>query len=170
MLPEIEEVIVKEYYNFLGICKKYTKNNDWAQELLHFIIADLYERNGIKVKLQYDQIKWYIIQIIKIQWCSKDSSFYRNIKKFSMTDVDLTECMEIVLEEYNHEDDKLLQLLEEEYGDLDWYDKMQFQTYLLTGTLKQTAEKHDSTTSKVWHSLQATKKLIKNNIEQKLNA
>ena len=168
MLPEIEEVIVKEYYTFLQVCKKYTKHDDWAQELLHYIIADLYERNSIKVRLDYNQIKWYIIQIIKIQWCSKDSGFYRKIKKFSMTEMDLSECMEMQTEEYNHEDDKLMQLLEEEYGDLDLFDKIQFQTYLLTGTLRETAEHQNTTTSKVWHNMQQTKKQIKNNILEKL--
>ena len=169
MQPEIECVIVNDYYNFLNICKKYTKSADWSKELWHFIILELYEKENINVELEYEQIKAYIIRMITINWCSKKSPFYTKYKKFSMNTIELSNAYEVLVEEYNEEDDKLLQLLEEEYGDLDWFDKLQFQTYLLTGTLKQTAEHQDTTTSKVWHNLQSTKKQIKNNILEKLN-
>jgi len=169
MVKEVECFIVNEYYRLLSICKKYTKNDDFAQELLHFVILELYEKKEIKVVLDWTNINRYIVHIITINWCSKQSPFYRKIKKFSMSDVDIMDCMQIVAEEYNHADDKLLEMLEEEFGDLDWFDKLQFQTYLLTDTLRETAEHTDTTISKVWHNLQLTKKQIKDNITQKLN-
>ena len=169
MVKEVECFIVNEYYHLLSICKKYTKNDDFAQELLHFVILELYEKKEINVVLDWTNINRYIVHIITINWCSKESPFYRKIKKFSMNDIDLLECMQIVSEEYNHADDKLLMLLEEEYGDLDWFDKLQFQTYLISGNLKGAAEQGNTTISKVWHNLQQTKKQIKDNILEKLN-
>ena len=169
MQPEIECFIINEYYHLLAICKKYTKNDDWASELLHEVLLQIYEKKEINVVLDWDNINRYIIHIITINWCSKKSPFYMKIKKFSMNDIQITEALHLATEEYNIDDDTLIELMEQEYGDLDLAEKIHFQTYLLTGTLRQTAEQYNSTTSKVWHNHNSTKQTIKNNIFKKLN-
>lgn len=168
MNPDIECYIINNYNELLKICKKYTRNDDWSYELLHEVILQLYDKKTLP-QLENKDILYYIIRMITVNWTSKKSPFYHKIKRYSLEIADIKECFQYVAEEYNEDQDKLLQLLEEEYGDLDWYDKLQFQTYLLTGTLRETAEQQNSTTGKVWHNLQSTKQTIKNNILNKLN-
>ena len=166
MQCEIEQFIVSHYQELLSICKKYTKNKDWADELLHEVILQLYDKKEINIQLDSNSIKYYIVSIIKLNWCSKQSPFYRKNKKFGNTTDELTDYPET--EPYDYQDDIIIQLIEQEYSELDWFDKLQFQTYLLTGTLRETAELTNSTTSKVWHNLNSTKEQIKNNILNKI--
>ena len=86
MVKEIEQYITKNYYQLLKIAKTITKNNQLSQDLLHEVIVQLYEKNEIILrKYEDNQIKYYIVSIMRINWYSKTSPFYYKIRKESST-------------------------------------------------------------------------------------
>jgi hypothetical protein len=65
---EIEQYINNNYYVLLSIAKKYTKNDDWAHELLHEVILQLYDKKELKLQLDDNSIKYYIIRMLMVNW------------------------------------------------------------------------------------------------------
>ena len=81
MKIEIEQYITNNYYQLLAIAKKYTKNDDWAYELLHEVLLQLYEKKELKLQLDDNSIKYYIIRMLMVNWCYESSPFYKKHKK-----------------------------------------------------------------------------------------
>jgi hypothetical protein len=60
MIKEIEVFVTNHYYELLSISKKYTKNDDFASELLHEVLLQLFEKKEIKCKLDNNSIKYFM--------------------------------------------------------------------------------------------------------------
>ena len=84
MNKEIERYITTNYYQLLNIAKKITKNHELTSDLFHEVILQLYNKNNIVLQ-EYsdDQMKYYIVSVIRINWHSKTSPFYYKIRKES---------------------------------------------------------------------------------------
>jgi hypothetical protein len=136
MIKEIEVYITKHYYELLQIAKKYTKNDDWASELLHEVILQLYDKKEIKVKLQDNDLKYYITRIMMVNWCYPTSPFYSKIKKESMFEYNQSDFEDVVdlREEDKHQ---ILEIIEQEYGEIDLFNKVIFDKYMILGSLKK---------------------------------
>lgn len=137
MIIEVEQYIAKNYYKLLAIAKKYTKNDDWASELLHEIIIQLYDKKEIKIRLDDNSIKFYIIRMIMVNWCYPSSPFFKKYKRYNNTHVALSEIMELVQEDPEFDEHKFMDILEEEFGDVNWFNKLIFEKYLTLGSLKR---------------------------------
>jgi hypothetical protein len=163
MNREIENYITNNYYELLKICKKYTKDDDWSSELLHEIIIQLYDKKEYKGKLEDKDIKYYIVRMIYVNWCLPTSPFYRKIKKFSLTSVDLTEAMNVAVEESELDQHKLLDIVELEWAEMDWFNKIIFEKYMIIGSLKGVSRDTTIPLTSIKRYVDDTKRMIKIN-------
>lgn len=170
MNPEIEVYITKNYYELLKICKKYTKNDDWASELLHDIILQLYDKGEIKLKsLDDNSIKYYIVRIIMMSWCYPNSPFYKKYKKDTNNFVELKEAMHMVSEEYELDRHKLIDIIENEWSELDWFNKIIFEKYMVMGSLKKVSQDTTIPLTSIADYVRNTKQSIRKNTIYRFN-
>ncbi len=168
MNPNIEKFIINNYNELIGIAKKYTKNQDWAQELLHEVIMQLYDQKEFKGKTDEKSIRFYIVRILAINWCYPTSPFYRKIKKPAMDMVDLTEAMGMVYTQQELEDHQLMDLMEEEWGELDWFRKNIFERYMVMGSLKKVSKDTTIPLTSIARYVNTAKTDIKHNVFKKM--
>jgi len=167
MNPEIEKYITDNYYELLKICFKYTKNNDWASELLHEVIIQMYDKE-YNIKLEDKNIKYYIIRMIMVNWCYPTSPFYRKIKQFSLSHFDLQEAMNIAVEETESDEHKLLDIIEIEWAETNWFNKKILEKYMLLGSLKAVSRDTTIPLTSIKRYVDETKNLIRINTLNKL--
>jgi len=169
MRIELDNYITKNYYQLLTISKKYTKNDDWAKELLHTVILQLYDKKEYNIKLDDKSIKSYIIRALMVNWCYPSSPFYRKNKNFGMQDIDIKEALNIIDEESQIEHHKLMEILEMEYSELDFFNKNLFNKYLVLGSLKKVSVDTSIPLRSVSRYINDTKEIVKENTFKKMN-
>jgi len=171
MKPEIERYITINYYDLLKVCKKYTKNDDWASELLHEVILQIYDSKSLNSmdKLEDKNIKYYIIRIITVNWCYETSPFYRKYKKPAMNTIDLTEAMSMAYQDEELNQHEMMELMEQEWAELDWFRKNIFERYLTMGSLKKVSKSTTIPLTSVSRYINTAKKEIRHNVFKKMN-
>jgi hypothetical protein len=168
MKPEINDYIIRNYYMLLGIAFKYTKNNDWASELLHEVVLQLYEKEHPKLKLDDNSIKYYIIRMLMVNWCYPSSPFYIKYKKHNHTHVDLKEAMMVINDETTDQHN-FMDILEEEFSDTNWFNKIIFEKYILLGSLKKVSLDTKIPLTSIKRYVKETKTLIKFNVVKRFD-
>lgn len=169
MKIEIENYINRNYYELLKVAKKYTKNDDWASELLHEVILQLYDSQSLKVKLEDKDIKYYIVRALMVNWCYPTSPFFRKHKALNHKLVDIEDVKNITVEEFNIDEHQLMDILEIEWSDLDVMNKMIFEKYLVLGSLKKVSKDTSIPLASVGRYVKETKETILKNTIKKLN-
>lgn len=171
MNREIEKYITTNYYQLLSITKKITKNHELSQDLLHEVILQLYNKGQIILQ-QYtdDQIKYYIVSVIRINWHSNTSPFYYKIRKESSRYVNIDEIFNLADEtQLDFEKQQLFDILEQSWCELDWFRKSLFEMYLTLGSMKKVSKQTRIPLSSISRYLKESKEQIKNNIFIKTN-
>lgn len=168
MKVELDNYITKNYYQLLAISKKYTKNDDWSKELLHTVIVQLYDKKEWNISLDDESIKAYIIRALMVNWCFPSSPFYRKNKSFGMQDIDIKEVLNIVDQESEMKHHQLMETLEMEYSELDFFNKNLFNKYLVLGSLKKVSNDTSIPLRSVSRYITETKEIVKQNIFKKL--
>lgn len=170
MKIEFETYITNNYKQLLKIAKKYTKNDDWSYELLHEVILQLYEQKSFnnKTKLDDNSIKYYIIRILMVNWCYPTSPFYRKHKR-EMNMVEINEVLHITEEETDIEHHNLMDIIEQEFSEVNWFNKVIFEKYLTLGSLKKVAIDTRIPLTSIARYVRETKTIIKQNTFKKLN-
>lgn len=171
MNKEIEQYISNNYNELLSIAKKITRNNDLSEDLLHEVILQLYNKKNIVLR-QYnnDQIKYYIVSIIRINWHSQTSPFYYRIRKENSKYTNIDELYDLTEDEnQEYEKQELFDILEESFSELDWFRKSLFEMYLTLGSMKKVSVKTRIPVSSISRYLKESKEQIKNNIKLKTN-
>lgn len=163
MKPELDNYISRHYYTLLQISFKYTKNNDWASELLHEVILQLYNKEELKLKLDDNSIKYYIVRMLMVNWCYPSSPFYIKYKKHNHTHVDLKEAM-MVMNNETDEDHNFMDILEQEFSDTFWFSKILFEKWILLGSLKKVSLDTKIPLTSVKRYIKETKEEIKLNV------
>jgi hypothetical protein len=170
MKPEIERYITKNYYELLKICKKITKNSDWAGDLLNDVILQLYDKSEIKmVKLDDNSIKYYIVYILKINWYSKTSPFFRKNRMESSMYIELYESMDYPEMNDNNDIHKLMEIIETEWAETNWFNKLIFEKYMIMGSLKKVSLDTTIPLTSIKRYVDETKSQIKTNTIIKFN-
>lgn len=171
MKLEIEQYITSNYYELLNICKKYTKNNDWASELLHEVILQLYDSKSFDSmnKLEDKQIKFYIVRIIMVNWCYATSPFYRKYKKPELNMTEITEALHLQYQADELNQHEMMELMEQEWADLDWFRKNIFERYLTMGSLKKVSKDTTIPLTSISRYINTAKTEIKHNVFKKMN-
>lgn len=168
MNRNVEQFIVNNYNELLGIAKKYTKNDDWAQELLQDVIVQLYNQKEYSGKTDVNSIRYYLVRILALNWCFPTSPFFRKIKKPSMDMGDLNEAMGMVYTQDELDDHQMIDLMEEEWGELDWFRKNIFERYLVMGSLKKVSKDTTIPLTSIARYVNTAKSDIRHNVFKKM--
>lgn len=173
MNKEVENYIIREYYKLQSIAKKICKrDDDLYKDLLQEVILQLYDKDQIKLK-KYDDnsIKYYITAIMRINYYSKTSPFYYKIRRENVImSVDLSTCFDLEYEQESFESEILLQLMEQEYAELDWFKKSLLDLYLsLNSSMKAVSRKTTIPISSISRYFKEIRKETKSKIISKLN-
>ena len=137
MIKEVEQYIAKNYYKLLKIAHKYTDNDDWASELLHEVVLQLYDKKEYNLKLDDESIKSYIIRCLMVNWCYPSSPFYKKYKKDNFTHVEMNDAIQVMKNETEMDEHKFMDIMEQEFQDQSWFHKLLFEKYLTMGSLKK---------------------------------
>jgi hypothetical protein len=170
MIKEFNNYITREYNTLLNISNKMTKNDSYAGDLLNDVLVQIYDKPVLKLRtLDDNSIKYYIVAIMRINWFSKTSPFYRKVKRESGLYNELSLVKEIVQQEDSLEEHKLMDLMEEEWAELDWFRKKIFEKYMVMGSLKRVSKDTTIPLTSVARYVNTAKEDIKHNIFKKMN-
>jgi DNA-directed RNA polymerase specialized sigma24 family protein len=172
MNKEIQCFLNRNYYQLLTISKKITKNDQLSQDLLHECLLQVLEKENIVLKSYDDNsIKYYITAIMRINYYSKTSPFYYKIKRerILMT-VDINSCWDMSYEQEEFESEQLLQLLELNYAELDFFKKSLLDMYLtLNSSMKAVSRKTRIPISSISRYIKEIRLEVKTKILNSLN-
>jgi hypothetical protein len=169
MKIEIEKYITNNYYLLLSLAKKYTKNDDWSYELLHEVILQLYDKKEINVKLQDKDIKYYILKCLMVNWCYPSSPFYKKHKKDNLTTVELNDAIQVMNQESEMDSHKFMEIMEEEFGEVNWFNKVIFEKYMVLGSLKKVSIDTTITLPSIGRYVKETRSQVKYNTFKRFN-
>lgn len=168
MKIEIEQYITKHYYELLKIARKYTDNDDWSYELLHEVILQLYDKKEINVKLQDKDMKYYIVRCLMVNWTLPSSPFYKKHKR-EMKMNELNEAIHITEVETETDHHRFLDIMEQEFQDQSWFNKLIFEKYLTLGSLKKVAQNTTISLPSIARYVKETKTIVKLNTFKRYN-
>jgi RNA polymerase sigma factor (sigma-70 family) len=170
MNKEIECYLTRNYYELLNIAKKITKNHNLTQDLFHEVILQLYNKENIILR-EYDdnQIKYYIVSIMRINWYSNTSPFYYKVRKEFKMYSDLSEILSMPDDQENFEKEIIFSILEQEWCELDFFRKALFEMYMTLGSMKKVSKKTTIPISSISNYLKESRNQIKTNVLKKLN-
>ena len=170
MIKEIEDYITKNYYELLNICNKITKHDSFAGDLLNNVIVQLYDRNEIKLKsLQENDIKYYIIKCLTINWYSKTSPFYRKVRRESTLYNELFDVPNLIDNDDVFKEHHILEIIETEFTEMNWFHKIIFEKYMVLGSLKKVSTDTRIPLTSVARYVKETRQVIKLNTFRKLD-
>ena len=170
MKIEIERYITKHYYELLDICNKITKRNTLAGDLLNDVILQLYDKKEINLKsLEDKQILYYIIKCLTINWYSKSSPFYRKVRRESNLYNELFEVANLIDSEDIFTEHHMMEIVETEFTEMDWFHKIIFNKYLTLGSLKKVSVDTRIPLTSIARYVKETKTTIRQNTFKKLN-
>ena len=169
MIKEFNNYITREYNTLLKISNKMTNNDSYAGDLLNDVLLQIYDKPVLKLRtLDDNSIKYYIVAIMKINWFSKTSPFFRKVKRESQLYNELSLVKEIVQQEDSLEEHKLMDLMEEEWAELDYFRKIIFEKYMVMGSLKRVSKDTTIPLTSVARYVNTAKEDIKHNIFKKM--
>ena len=170
MIKEFNNYITREYYTLLNISNKMTKNDSYAGDLLNDVLVQIYDKKELKLRtLDDNSIKYYIVAIMRINWFSKTSPFFRKVKRESALYNELSLVKEIVQQDDSLEEHQLMDLMEEEWAELDWFRKKIFEKYMVMGSLKRVSKDTTIPLTSIARYVNTAKEDIKHNIFKKMN-
>lgn len=167
MRVEIERYITKNYYQLLSIAKKITKGHDLHEDLLHEVILQLYDKDDIVLKGYDDnQIRYYIVSVLRINWFSKTSPFYYRVRREIQKYSELNEVLDMEDDQENFEKEIILSILETSFTELTWFHKSMIQMYLVLGSLKKVSNQTDIPVTSVARYVREAKNHMKDDINE----
>lgn len=170
MIKEIENYITKHYYELLEISNKITKRDTFAGDLLNDVILQLYDRKEIKLNnLEDNSIKYYIVKCLTINWYSKSSPFYRKVRRESALYNELFEVSNLIDNEDIFTEHHMMELVETEFTEMNWFLKIIFEKYLTLGSLKKVSVDTKIPLTSIARYVKETKTTIRHNTFKKLN-
>jgi len=168
MKAEVEQFIVKNYEELRNISKKITKNSDWSDDLLQDVILQLYQKDNIKSGMDDKSIKYYITKCLSINWHSQTSPFFRKVKRESTLYLELYD-MDFMVSDDELDNHKLMDLLEIEFTQVEWFHRVLFEKYLVLNSLKKVSQDTTIPITSISRYINETKALIKTNTLSKFN-
>lgn len=172
MDKRIERYITTNYYTLLEIAKKICKNQpQWAGDLLHFIILELYEKKEINLKsFENNDIKYYITAIMRINFHSKTSPWHYKVMREFKNYNDVTDTiLNLSIEQEQYETELIMEIMEIEYAELSWFHKSVFDMYMELESLKKVSKKTNIPLTSIARYVKEAKQQVKINTLNKMN-
>jgi DNA-directed RNA polymerase specialized sigma24 family protein len=173
MTIEVTNYINNNFKELQQITRRITQGHPLSDDLLQEVILQVYQKGDIKLR-EYDDdnIKYYLIAIIKLNWRSKTSPFYYKIRKESNTYTQLHDSF--VNYRSTEEDDEfqtyeeLVKIVEEEFVELNWFSKRLLELYLTLGSLKKVNQKTGIPLASIGRYIREIKLEIKENVNKRI--
>ena len=171
---------VSEHYEWL--LKEVKKNiakgkmSEYAEDLLHHVILDLYKMDGGKITqlLDDEKIKWYVLSGCGLQLRSSTSPFYRIHRRTKMSsrenysgggdhEFNFAGSVGILEQEYvPYEGDPLYDCMMEEIKNLHFYYRILLEEKWIRGmTIQQMRDKYGITLSSLTKDLKVAYEIIR---------
>ena len=169
MNKEIEQYIVRNYNELLNICIKITENSSWAGDLLNDVLLQLYEKDEIKLdKLDDNTIKYYIIRCITTNWYSETSPFYRKVRRESSLYNELKDITDTPVEDDDKMSERVMSIVEEEFGSLGWFHKDIFSRWIVLGSHRAVSKQTKIPVTSIGTYIREAKETIKLNVFKRI--
>jgi hypothetical protein len=170
MKIEIENYITRNYYELLNICNKITKYDTFAGDLLNDVLIQLYDKKEINLnKLDDNSIKYYIVKCLTINWYSKTSPFFRKVRRESSLYNELFEVTNLIDNDDVFKEHHILEIIETEFTEMNWFHKIIFEKYMVLGSLKKVSTDTKIPLTSIARYVKETKQVIKHNTFKKMN-
>jgi hypothetical protein len=104
-----------------------------------------------------------------MSWCYPTSPFYKKYKKDNNNFVELNEAIQMVSEEFESDRHKLMDIIENEWTELDWFNKIIFEKYMVMGSLKKVSLDTTIPLTSIADYVRNTKQTIKKNTIYRFN-
>jgi len=168
---KISDYINSNFNELVQITNNITRNHELAGDLLQEVIVQIYEKDKVILhSYDNDTIKYYIVKIIKINWQSKTSPFHYKIRKPSEKNTELNDSFVNYIQDNSEElkeYEEMLKAVEEEFSELQWFNKRLFELYLTLGSLKKVSNQTGIPIASTGRYIRETKLLIRQNIEKR---
>jgi hypothetical protein len=156
---------------YKDLCKNIAKGHELYEDLFQELIIILCEYDSVKLEELYakGQIKWFIVKIIKNQFQSTTSPFYKKYRAFA----DRSSDQEVHAPTEEPEDNEVLNLVQCETEKIsftdknDWYDTRMFQLYLQEGSLRKLSAKTGISRTAISYAIDNFKKNIYKKLDEK---
>ena len=176
---KINKFVAENYTKLLYEVKKNiakSKMSEYAEDLLHHIILDLYKMNDAKIDqlLNDNKMFWYLLSGCGLQLRSSTSPFYRVHRKHKMSarenytsgddhEFTFTGGMGILEQVYEpYEEDELYQCMLREIENLHFYYRILLEEKWFKGmTLNQMRDKYNITLSSLSKDLKVAYEIIR---------
>jgi hypothetical protein len=172
MNKDIETFLAKNYYLLENIAYKLTKGDPLTKDLLHECILQVLEKDKVVLHKNDDKtITYYFTAIMRINYFSKTSPFHYRIRRERQAmSVDIATCWDISYEQEEFETERIYQLLEENYAELDWFKKSLLDMYLsLNSSMNAVSRKTNIPKTSISRYINEIRKIVKEDIKMKLN-
>lgn len=173
MTIEITNYINNNFKELQQIARRITQGHQLSDDLLQEVILQIYSKKELKLR-QYDDdnIKYYIIAVMKLNWNSKTSPFYYKIRKESRNYTQLHPSF-VNYRSTEEEDEfqtyeELVKIVEEEFTELTWFSKRLMELYLTLGSLKKVANQTQIPIASVGRYIREIKLEIKQNVNKRI--
>jgi len=130
----------------------------------------LWERNDEKLENLDNEaaIKYYIVRCLTTNWYSKTSPFYRKIKRESSLYNEISDVADKPDESFELKDQKLMDVVEQEWGNLGWFRKDIFTRYMILGSYRRVSEQTNIPLTSIKNYVHQAKEEMKLNIFKKI--
>jgi hypothetical protein len=106
---------------------------------------------------------------MRINWFSKTSPFYRKIRRESTLYNEITILHELAEPDDKVNEHQLMDIIEQEWTELDWFRKNLFERYMVMGSLKKVSKSTTIPLTSVGRYVNSAKEEIKFNVFKKIN-
>lgn len=138
----VNDYINENYNELREIAFKLTQNHSLTEDLLHFCLLEILEKPDIKFNNNNDNsIKYYIIAVMRINFYSKTSRFYyqvrREFEKYQELPIFLHQVEET---QYNFEMDEMIACAEDSFCSLSWFHKSLWEMYMTYNSINKVSK------------------------------
>lgn len=172
MNKEIQDYLNRNYYHLEKIANKLTKGDPLTKDLLHECILQVLEKDRVTLHKNDDNsITYYFTAIMRINYFSKTSPFhYRIRRERQIMNVDLSTCWDLSEEQQEFETERIYQLLEINYSELNWFQKSLLDMYLsLNSSMNAVSRKTNIPKTSISRYINEIRNIVKEDIKIKLN-
>ena len=169
MVKEIELYVINNYNELKKICVRITEGSYWADDLLNSVLLQLWEKDEIKLdKLDDASIKYYIVRCLTTNWYSTTSPFYRKIKRESSLYNEISDVADKPADNFELKEQKLMDVVEQEWGNLGWFRKDIFTRYMILGSYRRVSEQTNIPLTSIKNYVHQAKQELRLNIFKKI--
>ena len=107
--------------------------------------------------------------MLMVNWCYPSSPFYQKHKKSNLSTVELNDAIHIMNKESEMDSHRFMEIMEQEFGDLNWFNKVIFEKYMVLGSLKKVSVDTSISLPSIGRYVKETRTQVKHNTFKRYN-